>query len=213
MRLARTLLSGFDFVSPTNTLSQNGQCTPRPKNWSHDQSNFSSHSAMLRLDIVQMTRALTSVGSPLRSVETLWPCVGPSNFQRLTPNLQKVKKSPLARFQEGPWPPWRLIATHANSKIPVSHSQQKASHFLIATKTCFQQCAAGLRQAAVDGHYSPQGNAHDAKADSHYAIASGANERDNHFLLTPRIQGASERHGDNFRLTSTQSRRRIPDHR
>ena len=113
-------------LSPPQTPRlQNGQCTPRPQNWSHDQSNFSSHCAMLRLDIIQMARALTTVGSPLRSVETLWPCEGRSNFRHLTANLQKAKK--------------RLIATHANSKIPVSHSQKKTSHFLIATKSLFPQ--------------------------------------------------------------------------
>jgi hypothetical protein len=31
----------------------------------------------------------------------------------------------------------RLIATHANSKIRVAHSQQTTSHFLIATRNSF----------------------------------------------------------------------------
>jgi hypothetical protein len=44
-------------------------------------------------------------------------------------------------------------------------------------------------------------------------IASGANERDNQILLTPTFQRAREQHGDSFRLTGTESRRRIPDHR
>src|SRR4029077_20298438 len=70
----------------------------------------------------------------------------------------------------------------------------------------------GLAQSdAAEGSRSTN---HESQLTNHgNTIASGANERDNHFLLTPRIQGASVHHGDNFRLTSTQSRRRIPDHR
>ena len=155
-------------MSPPQTPRlQNGQCTPRPQNWSHDQSNFSSHCAMLRLDIIQMARALTSVGSPLRSVETLWPCEGRSNFRRLTPNLQKAKKSLPARFQEGPWPPWRLVATHANSKIPVSHSQKKTSHFLIATKSLFPQAMSftspGLPRAMLPKGRGPRITNHNSR--------------------------------------------------
>ena len=43
-------------------------------------------------------------------------------------------------------------------------------------------------------------------------IASGAHERDNHILLTPRIQGASKYYGHSPCLTNTQPRRSFPDH-
>src|SRR4029077_13578940 len=38
-----------------------------------------------------------------------------------------------------PWPPWRLIATHANSEIAATHSQQTTSHFLTATRSLFSE--------------------------------------------------------------------------
>jgi len=54
-----------------------------------------------------------------------------------------------------PWPPWRLIATHANSKIRLTRSKKRLSRFLIATQTsvpplsncrCFGFSVANLHQ-------------------------------------------------------------------
>ena len=54
-----------------------------------------------------MTAATRLVGGTLYTVE--------SRF------LSQAKKSLPARFQEGPWPPWRLIATHANSEFALTN--------------------------------------------------------------------------------------------
>lgn len=41
----------------------NDQCARSPQNWSHGQSNFVSHGAMLRMEDFQMTRATSPAGS------------------------------------------------------------------------------------------------------------------------------------------------------
>jgi hypothetical protein len=41
------------------------------------------------------------------------------------------------KAKQRPWPPWRLIATHANSEIAATHSQHRTSLFLTATRIVF----------------------------------------------------------------------------
>jgi hypothetical protein len=54
----------FGQISP----HRNGQCTRSRKNWSHGQSNLASCCAMLRMEIFQMTRATSPVGSRFASL-------------------------------------------------------------------------------------------------------------------------------------------------
>jgi hypothetical protein len=63
-----------------------------------------------------MTSGAEPVGGPLHSAEAQLCCEGVSNVQRLiSTNPQQAKKRP--------WPPWRLIATHAKLRLFVTHSK------------------------------------------------------------------------------------------
>ena len=86
---------------------------------------------MLRMENSQMTRATRSVSGPLHSVDTSSLV---TNHSSPATASGEAKKSLPARFLEGPWPPWRLIAIHANLKIAATHSQQSTSLFLTATR-------------------------------------------------------------------------------
>ena len=49
----------------------------------------------------------------------------------------QAKKRPWLPAVWRPWPPWRLIATHPNSKFPLTHSKHRTRQFLIATRIPF----------------------------------------------------------------------------
>src|SRR4029077_8933858 len=82
------------------------------ENWSHGQSNFASHCAMLRMETSQMTRATRSVSRPLHSVDTS--------------SLVTNHSSPATASGEAKK---RLIATHANSEISPTHSKHRVLTF------------------------------------------------------------------------------------
>jgi hypothetical protein len=58
----------FNFPFSHFTRRSDGHCTRKRKNWSHGQSNFASHCAMLRMEIFRMTRATSPVGSRFASL-------------------------------------------------------------------------------------------------------------------------------------------------
>jgi hypothetical protein len=80
---------------------KNGQCTllrtrfggqaRLPENWSHGQSNFASHYAMLRMEKFQMTRATDLVGRQFHGLR-----VPGARFARDTGTL-------IAEFLIGTW--------------------------------------------------------------------------------------------------------------
>src|SRR4029077_1089936 len=97
----------------------------------HGQSNFASRCAMLRMEKSKMTRATDPVGTRFSS---------------------QAKKSLPAGLLAGPWPPGRLIATHANSKIHATRSKRK--HRTISNRNTIlgvQYLQAGAGRASCRG--------------------------------------------------------------
>src|SRR4029077_3615882 len=133
-------------LSPSASALRKGQCARSPKNWSHGQSNFASHRAMLRMENFPMTRALTSEGrGQTHYGKGLWCCQGGStiqpqatSFEHPESNLQ-LRAPSIRKAKKRPWPPWRLIATHANSKFGATHSKYKTSLFLTAPRNTLRE--------------------------------------------------------------------------
>jgi hypothetical protein len=85
-------LAGAVLTSPFGPIlrHRNGHCTRSRKNWSHGQSNFASHCAMLRMEIFQMTRAPSPVGSRFASLPLALRPVPNGSGLILSRNLRPV---------------------------------------------------------------------------------------------------------------------------
>src|SRR4029077_4824496 len=99
------------YATKTATVPENAKTGPRA---SRDSLPVAQ---CLSLEDFRMTSAPKPVGSPLHSADAPFP--------------DKAKKKP--------WPPRRLIATHANSEIAPTPSQHRTSHFLTATRNTVPQ--------------------------------------------------------------------------